>query len=139
MSEARQVEDKMTAGVEHGDMDEVLACYSEDAVLVAPEGTFRGKDQIKDFLAGWLVPFSNIKFEYFSKFDSADKAMDETTFNATNTGDITMPDGTTMPATGKQISVHGVDIAEVHDGHITEHHFYYDQAELQAQLGLSPA
>lgn len=139
MSDARQVEDKMTAAVEHLDMDEVMACYSDDAVLVAPEGTYKGKDQIKNYFAGWLESFSNVKFDYFSKFDSGDKAADEGTFNGTNTGDITMPDGSTVPATGKQVSLHSVDVAEVHDGKITEHHFYYDQAELTQQLGLAPA
>ena len=56
----------------------------------------------------------------------------------TNTGPLSLPDGSTVPATGKAVRVRGCDIATVADGMIVRHHFYFDQMELLTQLGLAP-
>ncbi|MDQ4019216.1 MAG: ester cyclase, partial [Actinomycetota bacterium] len=53
-------------------------------------------------------------------------------------GPLQMPDGETIPATGKQIRVRGCDVATVENGRITSHRFYFDQMEFLSQLGLVP-
>ncbi len=49
-----------------------------------------------------------------------------------------MPDGQSIPPTGKNVRVRGCDAATVEDGLVTSHRFYFDQMELLGQLGLAP-
>jgi hypothetical protein len=65
-------------------------------------------------------------------------AIDEGYFIGANTGDLRMPGGESMPATGRQIQVRDCDVVVVEDGLIREHRFYYDQMEFLGQLGLLP-
>jgi hypothetical protein len=139
MSEAREIGDRQTDAVVNNDLESALDYYSDDAVVITPEGRFEGKQQIKEFMRGWFEPFSNVRAEVLSKFDSGAKAMDEWIFKMKNTAMLVLPDGESIPATGKDVEVHGADVYEVHDGHITEHHIYYDQNELMSQLGVSAA
>jgi ketosteroid isomerase-like protein len=54
----------------------------------------------------------------------------------TNTGPLRMPSGEAHQPTGKQVRIRSCDIAKVEGGEITSHHFYFDQVEFLAQLGL---
>ena len=139
MSEARIIGDRQTDAMWKNDLESAIEVYSDDAVVVTPDGLFKGKEQIREFMRGWFEPFSNIRANIQSKFEAGAKAMDEWIFKMKNTADIKMSDGTLIPATGKEVEVHGADVYEVHDGHITEHHIYYDPKELPKQLGGMPA
>jgi len=58
--------------------------------------------------------------------------------DATNTGDLPLPDGSTLPATGRRISLPGLDVVYLDaDGLIAEGHRYQDAAGFMAQLGLT--
>ena len=50
-----------------------------------------------------------------------------------------MPDGTSIPATGKSFEVSGVESARVRDGKIVEHNMYWDTLDMMGQLGLLPS
>ena len=52
--------------------------------------------------------------------------MAEWTWRNTNTGDLTMPDGSVIAVTGKTHDSHGVTILEVKDGQILTARDYYD-------------
>ena len=71
--------------------------------------------------------------------DTADTYFGEITFRGTNTGNLTMPDGTSIPATGKPVEVHGVEFARVRDGKLVEHNMYWDTPGIMRQLGLLPS
>lgn len=49
-----------------------------------------------------------------------------------------MPDGQSVPPTGKSVRVRGCDAATVEEGQVKSHRFYFDQMELLSQLGLAP-
>jgi ketosteroid isomerase-like protein len=40
------------------DLDAVLADYDDDSVIVTPDGTFRGLDEIEELFAGLFAEFS---------------------------------------------------------------------------------
>lgn len=138
MSDAREVADRLTAAVESGNLEATASCYAPEAVLVAPEGTFKGRSQIAEFFRSWTEPWSDMVFETSTKASWGDRAIDEWTCRATNTGAIPLPTGETVPPTGNRVAVRGADICTVRDGAIVEHHVYYDQVELLGQLGLLP-
>ena len=73
-----------------------------------------------------------------SEFEIGDTAIDEGYFIGTNSGPLPMPDGQSIPATGKKIRIRGCDLATVQGGVVTRHRFYFDQMDFLQQLGLAP-
>ena len=49
-----------------------------------------------------------------------------------------LPDGTELPATGKQVEVRGMELVRVREGKIVVDNMYYDNLAVAAQLGLLP-
>lgn len=140
MGQAREVLDRMTdAAVQERSLSSILACYTDDAVVVTPDaGAVRGKDRIADYWRQFVDAFPDSRYEYLGKYEAGDAAIDEGYYIGTNTGPMTMPSGETLPATGRQVKIRSCDVATVDNGKITEHHLYFDQAELLQQLGLTP-
>lgn len=133
---ARAVSDRLTKSVETGDLDTVTGCYAPDAVLIAPEGRYTGHDQIRSYFAGWIGPFTDLRIDVLAKGEWGDRAVDEWVLSGTNSGDLELPTGETVPATGRRISVRGADVCAVAGDLVAEHHVYYDQVEVLGQLDL---
>jgi predicted ester cyclase len=138
MADARETFDRLTDAVNDHDLEAAARCYSPEAVLVSPDGTFEGREQAVSSIRGFLEAFPDMRVTSWSKVTSGDVVADEWTFTGTNTGPIATPDGETIPATGKAVSMRGADVAVVEVGLITSHRLYWDQLELLTQLGLLP-
>ncbi|MGH9152303.1 MAG: ester cyclase [Acidimicrobiales bacterium] len=136
MTQARQVADRLTEAFVAGDADALRDHYSEDALVVAPEGSFKGRDEIAAFFASWFTAFSDLAVDVSTKLDDGTTACDTWSIRATNSGPLEMPGGETLPATGRRLTVRGADVCTVEEGRITEHRMYYDQVEILGQLGL---
>lgn len=136
MSDARVVADRLTKSIETGDLSAVTSCYGSSAVLVAPEGRYTGREQIRDYFAGWIGPFTDFTVEVVTKAEWDGTAFDEWILNCTNAGDLTLPTGEVVPATGKRLTIRGADVCTVEGDLVTEHHIYYDQVEVLGQLDL---
>ncbi|MGH9149324.1 MAG: ester cyclase [Acidimicrobiales bacterium] len=128
----------MTDSVISEDLDAVTGCYSPDAVLVAPEGTYKGREQIAEFFRAWFDPFTELSVETQTKAAWGNQTLDEWSLSGTNSGTLRMPTGETVPATGRRVTVRGADVCTVEGEVVVEHHVYYDQAELFGQLGVLP-
>lgn len=141
MGNARTVMDRMTAAaVEQHDLDTVRQCYAQDAVVTAPDaGEVAGRDHIAEYWRTFIDSFPDSRYEPLNKLEVGDRAIDEGYFIGTNTNPLRLPEGQTMPATGKQVRIRSCDVATVKDDKITEHHLYFDQLEFMSQLGLAPA
>lgn len=140
MGSARTVMDRMTAAaVDQHDIDAVRQCYAENAVVATPDaGEVAGRDQIAEYWRTFIDSFPDSHYEPLNKLEAGDRAIDEGYFIGTNTNPLHLPDGQTMPATGKQVKIRSCDVATVKDDKITEHHLYFDQLEFMSQLGLAP-
>lgn len=139
MGEARAAIDHMTVAMVTHDRAALAAAYAEDAVAVTPdEGELKGRDEVVGYLSRLLDALPDFRWEPLAEHESGDTSIDEGWVVGTNTGDIVLGDGTTVPATGKSVRVRGCDIATVSGGLIVRHHFYFDQMELLTQLGLAP-
>ena len=53
--------------------------------------------------------------------------------------DLTLPSGRTLPATGRELTIEGLDVLRVVGGRVVESRRYYDRLALMTQLGLLPA
>ena len=131
--------DQAVAAFNTGDVDAYCAFYADDAVLVGPDGTYAGRDAITEMWAASRRSFPDEKLTVNLLVEDGDKVVSEFTWTATNTGEITMPDGSVIAATGKSAEVHGMDVIEVADGKITSHRLYYDLMAAFSQLGLMEA
>jgi steroid delta-isomerase-like uncharacterized protein len=139
MGEAREVMDRVTAATTSGNLDEMRKCYADDATAVTPDqGEINGADAIVEWFRRFAEAIPDARYEPLYGHEAGNTAIDEGFFRGTNTGPLQMPNGETIPATGKQIRVRGCDVATVENGRITSHRFYFDQMEFLSQLGLMP-
>ena len=140
MGQAREVMDRVTEAVfVTKDRKAAEQCYAVDCVGITPDaGRVTGREAVVDYTMGFVDAFPDLTYEYVAKHESGDCAIDEGLFRGTNTAPLRLPNGDTIPATGKQVTARGCDICQVRDGVIVEHRFYYDQVELLSRLGLLP-
>lgn len=127
--------DRLTEAVQAGGVDASPASYDAGAVFTAPEGTFRGAEQIEEYYRALLGAVSEVGVEVRARLGTGDTALDEWTITAVHSGPLETPAGT-APATGRTLTVRGADVVRVEDGRIVEHRAYYDQVELLSQVGL---
>lgn len=121
-----------------GDLDGVMALYADDAVQGMPDGTFKGREAIRQRLAMELAACPDVVHSVRSFVSDGDFFADEWTFAATHTGPFVMPDGTEVPPTGKRLEVKGMEVVALRDGKIVLNTLYYDMLSVVAQMGLLP-
>jgi ketosteroid isomerase-like protein len=140
MGEARQVMDRLTDAVTtHPDLKVLAELYAEDAVAYTPdEGELRGRERIVEYWRQMTEAVPDGRFETLHSYEIGDTAIDEGVYTGHNTGPLALPTGESLPATGKEVRIRGVDLATVKDGRITEYRLYFDEMEFLGQLGLLP-
>jgi len=121
-----------------GDMGAVSDLYAENAVRRMPDGTFEGRISIRERLASELAVFPDVIYAVSSFVEEGDSFADEWTIVGTNTGPLTLPDGTQLPPTGKRVEIRGMEFVQVRDGKIVIHNLYHDNMAVMVQLGLVP-
>jgi steroid delta-isomerase-like uncharacterized protein len=120
------------------DLDGVLDLYAEDAVQGMPDGIFTGRPAIHERLAEELAAFSDVHHTVVSFVEQDDAFCDEWTFAGTHTGPFRLPDGTSVPPTGRRIEIKGMEIVRVRNGKIVLNTLYYNLLDAVVQLGLVP-
>ncbi|MBE4736832.1 MULTISPECIES: ester cyclase [Streptomyces] len=140
MGQARELMDQLTEALTtHQDPKTVANLFAEDAVAHTPDGgELHGRDAIAEYWQQMTDAMPEARYESLASFEVGDTAIDEGVFSGTNTGPLAFPDGTSMPATHKDISMRGVDFATVRDGQIVSYRLYFDQLDFLNQLGLLP-
>lgn len=137
MADAREISDRYTELINAHDAQAIGELYADDGVFVDPSGEYRGGEAIAEYWDGFFKAFPDLSGRDEFKAESGDTAINEWSASGTNTGPMETPEGA-MPATGKQLTLHGCDVLTVRDGRITSHRAYYDQLGFMSQLGLVP-
>jgi ketosteroid isomerase-like protein len=138
MGEARQMMDRVTDALVRGDWESVAGCYADDAVAVTPDlGEIKGPQNIVDYLRTFAAAMPDLRWEGAYSNEAGNTAYDEGFVCGTHTEPLVLPNGDTIPATGRALRVRECDAATVEGGKITSHRFYYDEMEFLSQLGLS--
>ena len=133
--------DKFFDAVMNGDMDTVRSCFHDNIVGV-DHGTGKVSTGVEENMADvqeWLANFSDVKITSRGHHESGNTVITEMTFTGTNTGDMAMPDGSSIPATGKTVTMHGCQFVQFQDGKMVNTRQYYDMMGMMAQLGLMPS
>jgi ketosteroid isomerase-like protein len=133
----RELMERGTAAVIGGDLEVLREIYSPDVVVTTPDaGTLRGIDKVIEWNQAFVGAFTDRSYLPVQQLETADCAIDQGDFLGTHTNPLQLPDGQSVPPTGKQIRMRAADVARVRDGRIVSHDFYFDQLDLMAQLGL---
>jgi steroid delta-isomerase-like uncharacterized protein len=130
--------DRLTAAAsESHDVDSMVNFYADNATVITPDaGQVKGSKQIARYWHQFVDAFPDSKFQYISKLEAGNKAVDEGYFIGTHSKTMTLSTGQTVPPTGKKVQIRSCDVATVENGKITEHHMYFDELEFLRQLGL---
>jgi ketosteroid isomerase-like protein len=136
----RELMDRGTAAVLAGELEVLREIYSPDVVATTPDsGTLRGIDQVIEWNQSFVGAFSDRAYYPAHQLETTDCAIDQGDFVGTHTNPLQLPDGQSVPPTGKQIRMRAADVAQVRDGRIVRHDFYFDQLDMLSQLGLLEA
>lgn len=120
------------------DIDAVVAGYAEDAVLEGPGGReIKGREAIRSY---WQAQFDAGVAEItpLNQAVSGQTVYYEFLFTGTHTGPLPMPDGTTVPGSGKRFTHKVVAVTEIEGDLIKSSRTYFDRMTVLSQLGLLP-
>ena len=138
MGDARQVAKEATDAFNAHDEKRIRALYADNATYEAPGGVRGGADEAAEYTMGWLNAFPDARAAVRNEIIASDWVVQELTFTGTHEKPLVGPGGE-IPATGKQVTGHGIDVFRVEGGKIIEEHLYFDQIEILSQLGVTPA
>lgn len=122
-----------------GDRDRHRSSFADDAVLVE-HGTGRqasGGDAIAELHFGWKTAIPDGHGEIGNVVDGDDHVVIEVVWKGTHGGPLQTPDGGTIPATDRPISVPASMVLTMRDGKITRMTHYFDLMTLLKQLGVA--
>ena len=138
MSDNRSLLERYVELYNAGDLDACMELYAEDAVQRMHDGTFAGRSAIRARLARDLTACPDAAYTVGSFVEQGASFADEWTFAGTQTGPLSLPDGTQLPPTGKRLEIKGMELVQVRDGKIVVDNLYYDAMAILAQAGLLP-
>ena len=98
-----------------------------------PPGSLSTREAIKEFSVSFRAAFSEIHTTVDDMIAEGDKVVWRWTFRGTHTGHFME-----IPATGKQVTLKGIDIDRFSSGSITERWDQADFLSLLQQLGVVP-
>ena len=112
-------------------LDKLIAADTVDHVL--PPELPPGLDGQKAFIGMFISAFPDIKMTVEDEIAEGDKVVTRWTAIGTHTGELMG-----IPATGKQVTIKGLDINRFSGGKNVEHWGQMDQMGLMQQLGVVP-
>jgi steroid delta-isomerase-like uncharacterized protein len=122
------------------DLDGMLASVNPDVQITLPGGQLiSGREEMRAHEQQEWEGFPDARVEVRQVIDQGSMAVGEYIWAATNTGPLNLPDGSTLPATGKRIELPCVTVVEVKDGLVAAERSYWDMMEAFQQMGLLPA
>lgn len=119
-----------------GNVAAAVALLAPNAEFSTPVGTLPVPDGARAMLEGYVRAFPGNRFEVARTIGSGEEIAVEGVWAGKHTGPMSMPDGSTVPATGRALRVPYATIFRVEGGLITRHRAYWDMASFLAQLGL---
>ncbi len=129
-----QLAQDFLAGWSH-DLPKLMPLFADNVVYedTTVHAVLHGKDELRNFAAGWFKAFPDLSFALTSTVISGDRAAVAWQVTGTQRGD--MPG---MPTSNKATNVAGVSLMECAGGKITHTVDYWDMATTMRQLGFLP-
>ena len=96
-----------------------------------------GKEEAKAYVKNWKTTFPDMVGKCNNRVESGNTMFEECSWTGTNTGEITAPDGSKIPPTGKSVNIKNCFIYEFENGKIKSMKNYLDMMSMMGQLGLA--
>ena len=127
--------DKFFESMSSGDIDSAMSVMHDNCVNhdMGTGQVMEGLDENRADMENWTNTFSDMKVEVLNHVESGDTVVTEMKMSGVNTGDMEMPDGSKIPATGKSIEMNGCQVAKFQDGKIIKATQYYIMISMMAQ------
>ena len=131
---------KFFDSITNRDLDGAMSCLSDDHVSHDHGAgmVMTGLNENRADMENWLSMLSEMKVEILNSVESGNSVVVEMKMTGVNTGDILMPDGTKVPATGKKVEMNGCQVMEFDGDKMTKSSQYYSMMSMMVQLGLMP-
>ena len=114
--------------------------YAEDIVNLNPDGTTNvGKEACLEKDKGWDSAFSDFKFDVVNSMESGNTTVMEVQITCTMTGEMMIPDGSTIPPTGKTHTFPYCMIMEWENSQIRRQRNYGDLISFMEGFGIMPS
>jgi steroid delta-isomerase-like uncharacterized protein len=136
MSSAREIAERYFRSIEQGKVDAAVELVAPGAEFTNPLGAVPAPDGVRAMLAGYVTAFPDHRFEIKQALESGEDVALEGDYVGTHTGPLGLPDGQSVPATGRPVRAPFVTIFRVRGGRIVSHRSYWDLAGFLRQLGL---
>jgi len=110
------------------------AAMTDGTLYESPQAQARGPEQILEFVKGVKVAYPDMKATATNVLTCGNTLVRELTWDGTNSGPMTTPQGT-IPPTNRRITFKGVVLLEASDdGKVVAMREYYDRAAIMAQM-----
>lgn len=132
--------DKHIDAINARDVDRITQLYAKDAQFVTPdvvEGV-HGKEGVREVMQQWVRMFTDLRVQVIERVQQEDRVAALLRVQGTNTGDIELPGGDTIPATGKSVDYQiGTFMTLDNDQKIKRSVSVFDNDLIMTQLGIS--
>ena len=135
MGAARALIERRVELYNDGDLDQLLAMYTDDALEITPDGPHEGRDAIARRLRAERVAFPDMRVTPVIWVEESNRVVVEYSWTATHTGPLNFPNGTYIPATGKELAVAVVSIFQLRKGKISAHRIYLNRLLAALAIG----
>ncbi len=97
--------------------------------------TFRGPEELRQFLEGWIRLSPDGQVEVTSQLPGDEGITNENVYRGTFTGTLATPTGV-IEATGKSFEMPFVEVWRIREGKLASIHAYFDTATMMQRLGV---
>lgn len=120
------------------DMDTIAEIHADDVKVYNPDGSLTSGMKNHRGEMQWLFDtFPDIVIEEHPiKFGSGDWTAGMSVTKGTFSAPMKLPNGDSIPPTGKTFKVHIVTLVKWKDGQIEEEYLFWDNADWNKQIGL---
>lgn len=138
MGTSREVFDRAIDAENRGDLEQMAQCWAADAVRIDPLRTLRGREAIVEFYRRGREMMPDLHITVDNTVEEGNSMAWEVVVTGTQTGPLHLPNGRTLPPTGRRQEQRFAGFSQVRDGQCVFLRIYFDQVELRRQLGFAP-
>ena len=121
-------------------VDEFADLYADDVRFTGADGTvIEGREPLLDYLRREEAAFPVSRMDVQTIAVDGNTGVLAWTSTTRHDTDLTLPSGTVLPATGRDLTIEGLNVLRIVGGKVVESRRYYDRLGLLTQLGLLSA
>lgn len=121
-------------------LQKFVSMFTDDGQFtdISSGKVYRGKDEIRGMMAGWLKAFPDVKINVSNILGSGDVYSVEFSVNGTHMGPLGEGENE-IPASGKKINVPSVDVIHLKKEKIQSLNCYLAATIMMEQIGAMPS